>query len=97
VNLHPPRDGTAFERLARDVVGRVLGDVHADLNGRSGQAQAGIDILATDRTSGAVVGVQCKGRSDTGDGWRRSLTEAELLREVRKAHTYRGNLTASFS
>jgi hypothetical protein len=92
VNLCPPRDWQAFERLARDLVGRVLGDVHADLNGRSGQAQAGIDILATDRKSGAAVGVQCRRRGDTSDAWRRVPTEAELREEIGKARTYRGKL-----
>jgi hypothetical protein len=38
------------------------------------------------------VGIQCKGRSDTSHGWRRTPSEAELLSEVRKARTYRGKL-----
>ncbi|QJU57386.1 hypothetical protein HL653_05905 [Sphingomonas sp. AP4-R1] len=83
-----PRDWQAFERLTRDLFSRLLGDVGADLNGRSGQKQAGIDVVGVDWRTGQRVGIQCKGRSDPDFAQQAALSEPELLTEVAKARTF---------
>lgn len=66
MRLNPPEDWQAFERLCRDLLGRIFSDPHSDLNGRSGQAQAGVDVVVIDRTTGARVRVQCKNLKGVG-------------------------------
>lgn len=83
-----PRDWAAFERLTRDLFARLLGDEDVDLNGRSGQPQAGIDISGIDRQSGKRVGIQCKGRADAIFTHTAALTEADLRAEVERARAF---------
>jgi tetratricopeptide (TPR) repeat protein len=59
LQLPPPADWPAFERITRRVFARLLDDPLTQLNGRSGQDQHGIDILAR-RIDGRYVGIQCK-------------------------------------
>lgn len=83
-----PRDWSAFEHLTRDLLVRLLGDEHVDLNGRSGQPQAGIDVWGTDRQTGQRVGIQCKGRSDAVLGESSALSLREFLAAVEKAKCF---------
>jgi hypothetical protein len=45
VSLSAPKDWQAFERHARLLFESILGDPHTQNNGRSGQAQHGVDIF----------------------------------------------------
>lgn len=83
-----PRDWAAFERLTRDLYGRLLGDNNVDLNGRNGQPQAGVDVVGIDRLSGERVGIQCKGRGDGDFARSAGLSEKDLRAEVEKAKTF---------
>jgi hypothetical protein len=81
LNFPPPTDHQEFERLVADVAGPVLGTPLVSLNGRTGQAQAGVDVSVTG-TDGTHIGVQCK-LTTAG------LPVATVREEVAKARDYR--------
>jgi transcriptional regulator with XRE-family HTH domain len=54
-----PKTAEDFEALTRALFARLHDDPHADLYGRSGQSQGGVDVLCKDR-EGRRIGVQCK-------------------------------------
>lgn len=83
-----PIDWQAFERLTRDLFARLLGDGHTDLNGSSGQPQAGVDVWGTDQRTGASVGIQCKGRNDAHFDRHAAVTEREFRAEVQNALSF---------
>lgn len=85
LNFPPPTDHQEFERLVADIAGPVLGTPRVNLNGRSGQAQAGVDVsvIATD---GTHIGVQCK-LTTAG------LPVATVEEEVSKARSYQPGLS----
>ena len=82
----PPADWQAFERLSFDLFRRIWQDPGTQLNGRTGQPQAGVDVYGENRQGNSFTGVQCKGRD--GD-YNSTLTEAELRAEVEKAKVFR--------
>lgn len=76
VQLPPPANWQDFERLCRDLFAAEWGDKDAVAYGRSGQAQHGIDIFGLE--GGAVVGVQCKLKTET------DLSKSEVENELAK-------------
>lgn len=84
-HLPAPADWQAFERLTRDLFSAVWDDPHAQMNGRGGQPQAGVDVFGTNALTGRLEGVQCKGK-DARYG--HSVTVDELQDEVKKAMTF---------
>jgi len=89
--LPAPRRWQELESLAFDVYRRLWKTNDAQLHGRAGQPQAGVDVYGTDRVAGLFTGVQCKGKD--GD-YGSALTEAELRSEVAKAMTFQPPLNA---
>ena len=88
--LPAPADWPAFERFCRDLFAEVWDDPRAQLNGRSGQPQAGVDVFGTNSCTGKLEGVQCKGK----DGrYGNSVTVDELEGEVKKALNFQPSLT----
>jgi hypothetical protein len=85
LNFPPPADHQEFERLVADIAGPVLHTPHVQLNGRSGQAQAGVDVSVT-TLDGNYVGIQCK-RTD------HALALSTITDEIIKARVYRPALT----
>ncbi|UWQ83268.1 PIN domain-containing protein [Leisingera caerulea] len=85
VDLLPPADWQAFERLIRDLFESEWQTDDAQAHGRSGQEQWGVDVYGTDQRHNKFVGIQCKGR--TG-GYRKGLKEKELREEVEKAKKF---------
>lgn len=83
--LPPPSNWQDFERLCFDLFARFWKTSDAQFNGRSGQAQAGVDVYGTDRTEGRFTGVQCKGKD--GD-YGIALKASELEAEVEKAKKF---------
>lgn len=85
-SLPEPRNWQDFERLTFDVFRRLWKTTDADLHGRTGQPQNGVDVYGTDYSSdpkfGRFTGIQCKGK-DAGYGG--AVTESELRAEVEKA------------
>ena len=84
-----PSDEQAFERCNEVLWRCVLKDPMAQIYGRRGQRQHGVDILGCrDGDPEQPVGIQCKLR---GDG--RTLREVEVREEVEKALTFDVPLT----
>lgn len=59
VEITPPKNEADFERMCVQVYGVVFKDPMPKTNGRSGQAQNGVDIFVKDPAIGRV-GIQCK-------------------------------------
>jgi cellulose synthase operon protein C len=85
----PPVNWQDFENLSFDLYSRLWKTNDAEMHGRRGRPQAGVDIYGTDRVEKVFVGVQCKGKDE---GYGASLTVGELRREVDKAKTFEPSL-----
>lgn len=72
-----PKDDSAFEDMCARVYGEVFGDPLPKINGRQGQAQAGVDVFV--ETGGRRFGIQCKCYRDG------SLKFKHVEEEVRRA------------
>lgn len=83
--LSAPKHWQEFENLAFDVYRRMWKTNDAEMHGREGQPQAGVDVYGTDRIEGRFTGVQCKGKD--GD-LQAAVTEKELRAEVAKARNF---------
>lgn len=83
-----PKDWQAFERGCRTLFECIWGDPNAQLNGRGGQRQNGVDIFGNrEGGKGALEGMQCKGRHDGKiDG---AISATELRAEVEKAKHFK--------
>jgi tetratricopeptide (TPR) repeat protein len=81
----PPKDWQKFERLCHALWRRIWGDIYAQMNGRPGQKQDGVDVFGTPKGGTRVHGVQCK-RKDVL--LQTALTEAEMLVEVENAKAF---------
>jgi tetratricopeptide (TPR) repeat protein len=81
--LPPPTDWPAFERIARRLFARIFDCPLAEIVGRSGQDQEGLDIIGRRRDAGrGYFGIQCKLKDDLGANrtLRRKTLEAEVAR-----------------
>ena len=84
VEIPPPKNPEIFEALVLALFKVLWADATAQLHGRKGQAQRGIDILGHDRRGGGgLVGIQCK---VCGRG--RRLSRRTLGNEVEKAKSF---------
>ena len=92
IQIPKPSDEQAFERCNVVLWRCVLNDHSAEIYGRRGQRQYGVDIVG--RRNGVadqIVGIQCKLR-----GADQRLTEKEVREEVRKALTFEPPLSEYF-
>lgn len=78
-HLPKPTNWQDFERSTWALARCVLEDPDAQMNGRQGQAQNGVDVFGTRKRDGKRVGVQCKKH------WEEEVTEKELKAELAKA------------
>ena len=84
-----PSEEGVFERCNEILWRHVLNDPSAQLHGRRGQRQHGVDIVGRrDGVTDQVVGIQCRLK---GEG--RSLDEQEVTDEVTKALGFRPPLS----
>jgi tetratricopeptide (TPR) repeat protein len=84
--LSPPTNWQDFERISYDIYSRRWQTNDAEMHGRQGQPQAGVDIYGHDRLeNNKFVGVQCKGKDQT---YNEPLKEAELRQEIEKAKNF---------
>lgn len=83
--LPPPSNWQDFETLCCDLWRALWKDRNAMKNGRSGQAQQGMDIYGRPDEGKAWAGVQCKGKDNYAA---KEITEKELLAEVNKAKAF---------
>lgn len=85
--IAPPTSWTKFEDLCRSLFAAIWKNPLAQKNGRSGQAQNGVDVFGRPSwTGGSFHGVQCKGKNGT---YGAKATRAEILDELAKAETFR--------
>lgn len=85
--VDPPRDDVLFEELCLAVFKRLIGDPFAQLHGRSGQRQDGIDAFGfLEGGSQHLVGLQVKALT-------RNLTAQDLFSIVKKATSFEPKLT----
>jgi tetratricopeptide (TPR) repeat protein len=83
--ISPPEYWQEFEKLCADLWGRIWSDENTQMNGRTGQAQHGVDVYGKKNKKGDWVGVQCKGK----DGrYGQSVSDDELYAEVEKAKSF---------
>jgi len=88
-----PQHWQDFENLTWDVCCTRFPNGGAQMNGRPGQAQDGVDIFYTQPGAGGLTGVQCKKKSPTSTEPASSLTFAEVEAEVKKAGEFRPRLS----
>ena len=85
LQLPPPSNWQDFETLCCDLWRALWKDRNAMRNGRSGQAQHGVDIYGRPDEGKSWAGVQCKGKDNYAA---KEITEKELLTEVKKAKAF---------
>lgn len=89
--IPPPLNWEEFESLCCDLWGELLNDSSISKNGRSGQAQNGVDVIGRKNGRGSWTGVQCKGK----DGrYNNKVTERELREEVEKAKSFEPKISS---
>lgn len=81
-SLAKPVNWQDFESLCKKLWGEIWNCPEIKKNGRSGQAQAGIDVYGIPNGESSYYGIQCKGKDEyTG----KQLTEKEINKEIEKA------------
>lgn len=92
VELPPPAYWQDFELMTLDICRTRWRDDYAELNGREGQEQAGVDVYGYNRGSNEHTGVQCKKRKQKVKGViapSSSLTTKEIDAEILAAASFR--------
>ena len=87
INLPPPSNSNDFEKLCLALWRRLLNDPNAQLNGRRGQAQDGVDIFGRRANTQRWVGIQCKARSGG------QLSIEEINADIKKAKCFNPRLS----
>lgn len=87
LNIFPLKDEKEFENLCLALWKRILGDPNAQLNGRRGQGQQGVDLFGRRSGSSDWVGVQCKVRN------KGTLTEIDVNDDVKAAMSFNPRLS----
>lgn len=89
IQIPPPKDWQAFERLCADLWESIWNDPNTQRNGRLGQKQHGIDIYGRVDGAGPYQGVQCKGKNAA---YGKNITKDELREEVEKAKKFKPSI-----
>jgi len=63
VDIFPPAYWQDFEKLTYDISKIEWNDDYAELHGRGGQSQGGVDVIGTNSNSSERIGIQCKKRA----------------------------------
>jgi transcriptional regulator with XRE-family HTH domain len=90
MQVPPPKLAQEFELLCLDVYRMLWGDPGVQLNGRSGQAQCGVDVFGKPRGGNGYFAIQCKVK-DRGAGAR--LTFKEIAAEIAAAEQFTPKLS----
>ncbi len=90
LQIPPPQDWQAFERLCRDLWSEIWNAPDTQLNGCGGQSQDGVDIFGQPEGGREWAGVQCKLR-DQRRGHR--LRPSDVQKEAAKALQFDPPLT----
>lgn len=87
LKLFPLKDEQEFENLCLALWKRILRDPNAQLNGRKGQRQHGVDLFGRRSETLDWVGVQCKVRSNG------ILTKEDVIADCEKAKNFNPKLS----
>jgi hypothetical protein len=87
--LRKPENWPDFENLCKKLWGEIWKCPEIKKNGRSGQAQNGIDIYGIPFGEEKYYGIQCKGKDDYTKS---TLTEKEIDREIQLALKFQPSL-----
>ncbi|UGA49048.1 restriction endonuclease (plasmid) [Bradyrhizobium quebecense] len=88
MRLPPPKAWQEFEDLVLASLGQRWKTTTLQRNGRSGQAQAGVDVYGSDDI-GRRVGIQCK-------NFKGALGLKAVQKEIERAAKFKGGLSALF-
>lgn len=88
--IKKPNNWQDFEKLCKLLWGEIWGcEDSIKRNGRQGQNQHGVDIVAFVEKYQGYCGIQCKGKDDYTDA---QLTEKEIDAEIEKAKSFEPTL-----
>ena len=87
--LRKPENWQDFETLCKKLWGEIWKCPEIKKNGRSGQAQHGIDVYGIPFGETQYYGIQCKGKDDYTNS---TLTEKEIDREIKLAMDFEPSL-----
>lgn len=87
--LRKPENWPDFENLCKKLWGEIWKCPEIKKNGRSGQAQDGIDIYGIPFGETEYYGIQCKGKDDYSKS---TLTEKEIDKEIELALNFKPTL-----
>jgi formylglycine-generating enzyme required for sulfatase activity len=91
LEIPPPQNWQDFESLCCDLWRRIWKDPGAQMHGRGGQPQHGVDIFGRPDQAGEWAGVQCKGKGRLTGA---KLTRMEIHEEVEKAKSFNPRLSS---
>ena len=84
--LRKPENWQDFETLCKKLWGEIWECAEIKKNGRSGQAQYGVDIFGMPKSEKEYYGIQCKGKDDYTNA---QLSPEEIDNEILKALTFK--------
>ena len=87
--LRKPENWQDFESLCKILWGEIWNCPEIKKNGRTGQAQHGVDVYGTPQWETEYYGIQCKGKDDYTNS---ELKENEVDEEIEKAKKFKPKL-----
>ncbi|MCX8486673.1 MAG: hypothetical protein ORN53_05780, partial [Crocinitomicaceae bacterium] len=86
-SIQKPENWQDFETLCKKLWGEIF-EIPNEIkkNGRSGQAQQGVDIYGIPKGGNKYVGIQCKGNDNYTDA---KLTKSEVDNEIEKSKNFK--------
>jgi hypothetical protein len=87
--LRKPENWQDFESLCKVLWGEIWNCHEIKKNGRTGQAQHGVDVYGTPEWESEYYGIQCKGKDDYTKS---ELKESEVDEEIEKAKKFKPTL-----
>ena len=88
--LRKPEYWPVFEDLCKKLWAEIWECPETKKNGRNGQTQHGVDVYGTERSTGDLIGIQCKGKDEYTHS---QLTKTEIDDELKKALLFKPKLT----
>ncbi|MFZ5631183.1 MAG: hypothetical protein ACOY5B_18785 [Spirochaetota bacterium] len=85
-SLRKPENWQDFESLCKKLWGEIWKATDIKKNGRSGQAQHGVDISGIPSGATDFSGIQCKGKDDYSNA---ILSTSEIDQEIEKAKSFK--------
>jgi len=85
-SLRRPENWQDFETLCKKLWGEIWNCPEIKKNGRSGQAQNGVDLYGTPSSEHQYYGIQCKGKDEYTN---KQFTESEILKEIKLAKNFK--------